>query len=140
MGQEIDAAELEVRNFLNHMTVLVDEASPEALAELYCEDGVWESEVTTVSGRAAILELLRGNRKSGHAGPGSRTRHMLSNVTVSVEHDGQAATAHAYWTLMHTASSEPKVTRAGDYSFRLRKEPTGWRVAYRRVGFFGADR
>lgn len=103
-------------------------ADPEALADLFTADGVWEVEGGAVRGRAAIAARLREFGPFGF--------HLAVNGDVVV--DGDAAHARWHALVPATALDDRAVWTAGIYDTELVRTHEGWRFA--RVSFSAAFR
>jgi hypothetical protein len=101
---------------------------PEALAQLFVADGVWEVEGGDVRGRAAIAARLRRFGPFGF--------HLTVNGDVVVDGDE----AHARWHALVPATSldDRAVWTAGVYDTELARTADGWRFV--RVSFSAAFR
>ena len=101
--------------------------SPDALVEM--------------KGRALLrgVEEIKANcherRFAGAVGPGSQTRHFVSNVCVTPE--GDHAKASCYWQFVRSTDSEVKIAAVGTYSDEFRLMGDRW-VLDSRLIVFGA--
>jgi len=72
--------------------------------------------------------------------PLDRSHHLIGNVSVQV--DGDAATAQCYLQAQHVRSGTPGgdlYLIAGRYSDRLVRTPDGWRFTHRELEFWWTD-
>ena len=125
-------AELEIRNLIARVAQVADHGPLDEYGPLFTHDGAWEFPGGPRYGRADILEGARQRRRDGVTGPGSRTRHLISTVSVVVE-DGGRATADSYWQFWRETDSAPTLFNMGHYHDSLRHEDGAWRVARREI-------
>ena len=86
-------------------------------------------------GYPAIEEVCRAA-----LGPLDRSQHLIGNVTVEV--DGDSATAQCYLHAQHVRTGTPGgdlYVIAGRYSDRLARTPDGWRFTYRHLETWWTD-
>jgi hypothetical protein len=109
------------------------------IADLFTPDGVWESDEARLEGRDALLRFFGDTA----AAAGRRSRHVSSNIAVTV-HDDARAEALSYFTLYRYVGEKPRVPDlesqpviVGQYSDQFVRTADGWRFAHRRadVGF-----
>lgn len=102
---------------------LNDEARWKEVAALYAEDGVMirpTAPDAPLAGRAAILAAFQGR-------PARKTRHVCSNVVVTVEGSGSASAVSAM--ILFQPEAAPL---AGSFHDRFVCTAEGWRFAERR--------
>jgi 3-phenylpropionate/cinnamic acid dioxygenase small subunit len=126
------AAELEIRNLLARVAQVADHGSLDEYGELFTEDAAWELPGGPRRGRSDILEGARQRRHDGVTGPGSRTRHLISTVSVAVGDRGRA-TADSYWQFWRETDATPALFNMGHYHDTLRLDDGTWRVARREI-------
>ena len=131
--------ELKIHNLLNRAAYLSDEGTVEEFVAIFSDDGVWDSEPAPTTGRAAIQDMLQSLRSSKISGPGSHTKHILSNLFISIDQKGNTASAYSYWTFISTSGEKPSIIATGYYEDSLQKSESDWYVTYRKVGSFGAE-
>jgi hypothetical protein len=132
VGQVAD--ELEIRNLVGRMAQLADSAPAEDLGEyasLFTEDAHWEMPGSAFDGVAAIVDGAKDRRASGTQGPGTHTRHVITNHAVSVE--GPDATGRAYFMLVAGTDVSPQVRMIGQYDDRYQRTSDGWKLARRTI-------
>ena len=125
------ADELEIRNLVATLALMADRASDDELpdyAALFTEDAHWEMPGSPIDGREAILAGARSRRAAGTQGPGTGTRHVVTNHRVAV--DGDTADGEAYFFLVASADPAP-IRVAGHYRDEYRRTPDGWKMARR---------
>lgn len=113
-------------------THLIDMGEAGKVAELFTEDGIWESAENTMKGGAAIAAGF-GQRQ---ANAGRRSRHVCTNVSVTLT-GADCAEGFCYFTLYRADGVDGPVVfdtvpaMVGEYRDRFRRTPEGWRIAHR---------
>lgn len=136
------ADQLEIRNLLARLTHLADDGELDAYVSLFTDDGSWEpppgSElpIRGLRGHAELLAGARERRAAGMSGPGTHTRHVVTNVALE-RVDQDCVVGHSYWHY-YTSTDEPihRTGGMGTYDDEFRRTPDGWRLA-RRVSRMG---
>jgi hypothetical protein len=109
------------------------------IAELFTDDGIWESDEARLEGRDALLRFFGDPA----AAAGRKSRHVSSNAAVKVT-DADTAEGLSYFTLYRHVGEKPRVPDldgqpviVGQYTDRFVRTGDGWRIAHRRadVGF-----
>jgi hypothetical protein len=109
------------------------------IVELFTPDGVWESDEVRLEGRETLLRFFG----DASAAAGRTTRHVSSNIAVTV-HDDARAEALSYFTLYRHIGEKPRVPDldgqpviVGHYTDHFVRTAEGWRFEHRRadVGF-----
>jgi ketosteroid isomerase-like protein len=116
----------------------IDFGDAARVAELFTDDGVWQSPEARLDGRAAIHTAFTRRQ----ANPGRRSRHVCTNVAVDVVSSDEARGV-CYFTLWRADGVERTVARVdgpemvGEYRDTFVLTPNGWRIRERRasVGF-----
>lgn len=117
------AVEAECARLIALYANLNDEARWDEVAALYTEDGVMirpSAPDAPVVGREAILAAFK-------ARPPRRTRHVCSNVVITVEGPATASAVSAM--VLFQPDTAPLV---GSFHDRLALTPEGWRFVERR--------
>lgn len=128
------AARIECEELLNRYGFLIDGGKASRVAEIFTEDGIWESNSAVVRGAEAIdaWMLVREQQRE------RESRHIVTNVSIDVV-DESTAYGHCYVFEFRSdiAGSElrPEVEPAviGDYRDDFVRTADGWRIAHRRV-------
>ncbi|MFD0690709.1 nuclear transport factor 2 family protein [Actinomadura fibrosa] len=124
--------ELEIRGVLARVARSSDMGSLEDYGSQFTEDAVWVMPGHPARrGRAEIVAGGAARRAEGVAGPGSRSRHVISTVTVAL--DGASAVAESYWQFYVDTDSAPRLQSMGCYRDAFRREAAGWRLARRDI-------
>jgi hypothetical protein len=130
--------ELAIRNLLAALAHAADDAEDlrSDYVGLFTDDAVWEGQAFgRRSGRADILAGARERRAAGSVGPGSHTRHVLTTTHVRV--DGDAAEARSVFLFYTATNHTPRLETLGVYEDELRRSPSGWKLAHRRIRISG---
>lgn len=124
--------EAEIRNLLVRIAQLSDEGELDDYIACFSESAIWGGAgFPERKGHAAILEGARERRASGTAGPGTQTRHLLSNSVVEVE--GDRARVRSVFLFYRETKAVPKLDRMGVYEDSLRRTPSGWKLDSRTI-------
>jgi len=124
--------EAAIRNLLARVAQLADEGDLADYVACFSEHATWGGAgFPERKGHEALLAGARERRATGTAGPGSRTRHLLSTAVVEV--DGDRARARSIFLFYRDTTSEPKLDRMGVWEDRLERTPAGWKLAARTI-------
>ncbi|MDQ1532654.1 MAG: hypothetical protein QOF28_415 [Actinomycetota bacterium] len=120
----------EIRETLARYHHFGDSARFTEMAALFAIDGVLEVKGEhAIAGRDAIVEYLTGvNRDVVALSDVPMLRHYSTNVTISVDSEGEATAASAFLVV-----SETGLDHWGRYRDRLVPADGGWRFAHRLV-------
>lgn len=113
----------------------VDSGEAARVAELFTEDGVWESPEVRMNGRAEIAKgFMRRQEQTDRV-----SRHVCTNVLIDVVTPDEAESTCVF-TLYRADGIEPgSIARTttpamvGDYVDRFVRTPEGWRFSHRRA-------
>jgi 3-phenylpropionate/cinnamic acid dioxygenase small subunit len=124
--------ESEIRNLLARIAQLADEGDLADYLACFTDGAVWGGAgFPERRGHAAILEGARARRASGTAGPGSKTRHLVS--TAVVELDGDRAKVRSIFHFYLDTNSAPKLDRMGVWDDTFVRTASGWKLAARTI-------
>lgn len=123
--------ELAIRNLIARLASSADGDDVEAYVALFTPDASWGLPGKPRRGHEDIRTGSLERRAEGLIGPGSHTRHVVANVSVSV--DGDRATADATWLFYVRTNDKPRVGGMGTYHDDLVRTPAGWRLARRQI-------
>ena len=117
---------LDILDLVSRYNHAVDTGDVDTRAETFREDGLWDSETGgVIRGREAIREYARSRAPQSHT-----WKHWTSSPII--EGDGDAATIRQYMLLLGVEGTlRPRMI--GTYEDTLRREPEGWRFAYREL-------
>ncbi|MCC6172551.1 MAG: nuclear transport factor 2 family protein [Gammaproteobacteria bacterium] len=118
-----------IHELLARLTRAVDEGTVEQVAGSFREDAEWDLGVMTWQGKSAIAAGVESMRKAGFSGPGTNTRHIVSNVVVDFRSDMEAEVA-ATFVLMAKSPDGVSIRAMGDYRDVLVRDGR-WLVAKR---------
>ncbi|MCD9196976.1 nuclear transport factor 2 family protein [Aeromicrobium wangtongii] len=121
--------EQSIRNLIVRAALVADELPLEAYASVYSDDALVENSAGTVAGITAITEGAEGRRSAGTAGPGSHTRHFVTPLSVDI--DGDHATATSYFVVLGKVAEIPTPLVFGVYDDTLARTSAGWRITNR---------
>ena len=111
--------------FYHHL----DRREYKELASLVAEDGVWMRQGKSVTGPHAVLDAL------ATGSPNRKTRHLLSNLVVTVFDGGRAARV-AYDLAVFVQEGESPAKQSGIFTGedRLEHDGTNWRISRKEAG------
>jgi uncharacterized protein (TIGR02246 family) len=117
-----------IRDVLAEYCFRIDDDRFEEFAQLFAEDGTWETAFGSATGRPEIAALLQRI-----AGPGPRPRriHAVSNEAIRV--DADRADVRSNWVLVQNGDSGPIVDCGGSYTDRMVKRDGRWLFQHRRI-------
>jgi hypothetical protein len=122
-----------IREVLAVYCYRLDEGRFDELAELFTEDGTWDTAFGKATGRRAIAELAASIR--ARAGdPPARGVHLMSNIVIRVEHD--RAEIRSHWAVIENSPLGPRVGSAGEYADVMAKQGKDWLFRYRKIDRF----
>jgi 3-phenylpropionate/cinnamic acid dioxygenase small subunit len=130
------ADQFEIHNILARLTHLADAGDLDEYVDLFTEDGRWEpppgSEppVRALCGRAELLAGARERREAGMSGPGTFSRHVVTNIALTRTGPDTAA-SHSYWHYYTQTNDIHQTGGMGTYDDEFRRTPAGWRLASR---------
>jgi hypothetical protein len=120
-----------------------DRGDEEAFADCFTADGICDVQdpdggpvQRTVSGREALLELMRGFARP----PGSRHRHLLIEPVIDLAANLHSAGATSYFVVVREYAGAPHVWAFGRYLDELVREADGdWRFSRRTAALDALD-
>ncbi|MBG0855800.1 nuclear transport factor 2 family protein [Streptomyces spinoverrucosus] len=125
-------AQFEIRNVLARIAHSSDEGTLEEYGACFTEDARWEMPGQVVrKGRTEICLAGAERRASAIAGPGTRTRHLISTTAVTVH--GDEAVAESCWQFYVGTGGRPVLASMGTYRDTFRRTDEGWQVTERIV-------
>ena len=128
------AAELEIRNAVSRIAILADQGDLDDYADQFTEDSVWDLPAAPRRGRDDIRAGAEQRRAEGVTGPGTATRHVITNVVVSVDGPDRAQ-ADSYFVFVQKSTTEPTILNMGHYHDHFVREGGTWRLARRQISF-----
>ncbi len=127
------ADELAVRNLVARLSRNADVGDIDTYMSSFDPDAEWNLPGSPTRGIDAIRAGLVARRETGAVGPGSRTRHMVSTVTVAV--DGDTAISESYFQYFTDTDTNPTLRLVGAYRDEFVRTAEGWRLARRDITF-----
>jgi 3-phenylpropionate/cinnamic acid dioxygenase small subunit len=130
---------LEIANLLARIAQFADSGDPDQYIACFTPDAVWDltdatdlpMDVQTICGRDALLAGVHERRAAGIQGPGTHTRHDVSSVTVEVE--GDRATARSYFRYYRGTDGTPSLAAMGVYTDVFVRGEAGWQLHRREI-------
>jgi 3-phenylpropionate/cinnamic acid dioxygenase small subunit len=114
-----------IRQTLARFGRLLDERRFEAWSELFCEDGGFG----TTAGRSEILSRML----TGELATMSDLFRKHATVNITIEVDGDRATAESDLLLFERRAGLPWDMRFGRYTDRLRRVDDSWLIEHRQL-------
>jgi 3-phenylpropionate/cinnamic acid dioxygenase small subunit len=124
--------ELAIRNLIARIAILADQGDLDEYTEQFTDDAQWNYPLGRRQGRADILEGAKERRATGTTGPGTKTRHVITNVAVQLR-DGGTATADSYFVFVKREGAGAIITTVGTYHDAFVREGSTWRLARRDI-------
>jgi SnoaL-like domain len=136
--QAITALERRVRDLEDRLTILqivasygpaVDSGSPVPAAELWAEDGVYDTFPLVLEGRSAIASMVTGERHQGliHAG----AAHLQGLPHIDIDRDKAVVTTYSQLVLREAGSDGYRIWRTGVNRWEFNRTAAGWQVTHR---------
>ena len=122
-----------IREVLAEYCFRLDDGRFAEMADLFAEDGTWETAFGKATGRAAIAELARSLRARAQE-PRPRAVHLVTNVAIVL--DDERATVRSNWMVMQNSADGPKIGSGGAYYDEMVKENGRWLFRYRKIDRF----
>jgi hypothetical protein len=124
-----------IREVLAEYCFRLDGARYDAMAELFSEDGTWETAFGAATGRAAIAALARDIRvRAGDNRP--RAVHLTTNIVIALKDRGTRAEVRSNWTTLQNSPEGPKIGSAGGYADQMVKQGRSWLFHHRKIDRF----
>jgi uncharacterized protein (TIGR02246 family) len=128
------AIELELRNLISRIAILADQGDLDEYANQFTEDAVWALPSAPRHGRSDIRAGAQMRRAEGLTGPGSASRHVITNISVNI--DGpDSARADSYFMFFQNTTALPTILNMGSYRDRFVRQGGTWRLARREITF-----
>jgi hypothetical protein len=131
-GVEHAGDRAEIADLIARLAIVADSGDLAGYDDAYAEDAIWEHQSGTRHGRQSIVDAALARRASGVGGPGSGTRHVVTNLTVSFPAP-DTAEAGCYVLFYVDATASPTLRSIVEYHDSLRRGPDGWRITHRRI-------
>jgi len=124
--------EMAITALVHSYALLVDASDVDGVAALF-EHATWRSDARDVvrRGSAEVRPVYEQLFASMGA---SRTKHLLTNLTVEVEAEAMAASSRCYWSVLRSdGDNRLAISLSGQYSDRFAKVDGRWRFADRLI-------
>lgn len=120
---------LEILQLLASYGPAVDSGSAEATAALWTEDGSYDTFPHPLVGRAAIADMVRGERHQSYVHNGCG--HLIGIPHIRLDGDTAVVTGYSQLVLRDEAADGFRVWRTAVNRWELVRTGEGWRVAHR---------
>jgi ketosteroid isomerase-like protein len=124
--------EREILRLIVGYGLAVDVGDGDAAAQTFTEDGVYDVDVGTMTGRDAVRAMVQGERHRSMVG---RCAHQIGPATIEI--DGDRATAVGYSRVYLAGPAGIHVYRVSANRWELRRERDGWRIERRTTRILG---
>jgi hypothetical protein len=124
--------EREILRLIVGYGLAVDVGNGDAAAQTFTEDGVYDVDVGTMTGRDAVRAMVHGERHQSMVG---RCAHQIGPATVTI--DGDQATAVGYSRVYLAGPAGIHVYRVSANRWQLRRLGDGWRIVRRTTRVLG---
>jgi hypothetical protein len=124
--------ELEIRNLVARVALLTDTGDPWEYGSLFATDAAWAMPGAPRSGRDDIVQGLLDRRQAGACGPGTNSRHVISNLTVTIDGEDDAS-ADSYLLFYIDIDAKPSLRAMGRYHDRFRRTQGSWLLSRREI-------
>lgn len=129
MDLETLVAERDITRALIRFARAMDERDWDVLRDILVPDATSDVGTGPLAGSEALVDCIRGFLDA--CGP---TQHLLGNILVDVDVDGDEAVSQAYVSDMHLSAdpgSPLTFATLGDYHDRWRRIDGTWRIVHR---------
>jgi 3-phenylpropionate/cinnamic acid dioxygenase small subunit len=126
------AAELAIRNLIARIALLADQGDLDEYADQFTEESVWAFPGAPRHGRADIRAGAEGRRVDGLTGPGSASRHVITNISVTIDGPDHAS-ADSYFLFLRNTAAVPSIFNMGSYRDHFVRQGATWRLARRDI-------
>lgn len=127
--------ERECERLITRYCHLVDHGEAAKVADLFTEDGVWESPQITMAGRDKILAGFQRRQSQSNL----MSRHVCNNLLIDVVNQSEAK-GTVYVTLYRHDGEDGRPFSpldgpelVGEYQDYFQKTEEGWRIAHRSI-------
>lgn len=136
--RRLDALERKLEQLRDHLAIYqlisafgpaIDSGSSRRTAELWIEDGTYDAQVGSFTGRDAIAEMVDGPIVQGQIHSG--TAHVIGMPHIEISGDTAVATSYARVYRRDAANDGFRVWRVTANRWDLVRTPQGWRVHLR---------
>lgn len=107
----------------------VDSGSPEATADMWCDDGIYDVFPRVLQGRAEIEAMVSGDLHQGLIGAGAA--HLQGSPLISIDGDTATVTHYSQLALRDATTDSFRIWRTGVNVWTFVRTPAGWRATRR---------
>lgn len=107
----------------------VDSGSAEAVAGLWTEDGVYDVDTGSMSGRAEIESMVRSSNHQSYIHGGCA--HLVGPPHIAIDGDTAVATCHSQLVLRDTETGVNRVARITANRWEFARRNGEWKVTLR---------
>jgi 3-phenylpropionate/cinnamic acid dioxygenase small subunit len=124
----------EIENLIYHYAELIDSGELTALAELFREATILAPDGRETSGYDAVLLMYQGATRIYPDTGTPCTRHVTSNVQISVNENEDSARSHSYFTVFQALPDFPlQAIIAGHYVDQFEFRQRRWHFSRREM-------
>jgi len=125
----------QIENLIYRYAEHIDRGELEAVAELFREGEIVSSAPEArFAGYDEVLGLYRASCRIYPDTGTPKTRHLTTNVRITVADDGATARAHSYYSVLQATADLPlQPIIAGHYEDDFRRSGGGWQFARREM-------
>jgi uncharacterized protein (TIGR02246 family) len=122
-----------IRELLAEYCFRLDGGRFDEMAQLFTEDGTWDTAFGAATGRANIVALVKQIRARSPE-PRPRAVHLTTNIVIAL--DGARARVRSNWTVVQNGPDGPVISSGGAYLDDLVKQDGSWLFHTRKIDRF----
>lgn len=132
MSDEAVSDEMAISALVHSYAYLLDAGDVDGVATLF-DHATWRSDASDVV-RRGTAEVRPVYEQLIASGGDSRTKHLLTNLTVEVEPGATTASSRCYWCVLRgDTDNRISIILSGQYVDRFAKADGSWRFADRLI-------
>ena len=132
MSQDRASDRDQILDLIARLAHATDQGSVEEYAACFTENGsLARATGEPVKGRENLAESSRARRVAGGLGPGSGTRHFISNTSIQISNGTASAVSYVIFYRIEKTGPAPKGFSV--YYDQFRRTPQGWLLSERRI-------
>lgn len=138
VNERIDALERRLQQAEDRLALLqiiasygpaVDSGTPEATAQLWTEDGSYDTSIIEMRGRDELRAMVLGERHQGLINGGAA--HLQGIPHIELEGDTATVTHYSQLVQRDEATDSFRIWRTGVNQWRFVRTPDGWKATHR---------